>query len=192
MILKQVSTQLVGKHRQYFVLPILSTFAMQNWFPWNCIIAQVMFPPTCQMMSQQSAFLGPFPDIAPDSWTVHVFLKLTRELMIPTVCSQWFGLSSPKIEFPPVIIFISMITIIDSCCPAKRRPLCKLRMLCILCILCELCNSYLEPLRNTERWPLSSGYVSSCSFALQGLDLFLFYLHEQVKGLPALPLTFVM
>ena len=30
MVLKQVSTQLVREHRHYFVLSILSTFAVQN------------------------------------------------------------------------------------------------------------------------------------------------------------------
>ena len=57
---------------------------------------------------------------------------------------------------------------------STKNILSELRTLfafCIICTLRQLCSTDLEQLRNTERWPLSSGYVSSCSFALQGLDL---------------------
>ena len=50
MVLKKISTQLVREHRPYFVRPILPTFAMQNWFPWDCNVAHVMFSTTCQKM----------------------------------------------------------------------------------------------------------------------------------------------
>ena len=50
MVLKKISTQLVREHRQYFVRPIVHAFAMQNWFPWNCSIAQIMLSITCQRM----------------------------------------------------------------------------------------------------------------------------------------------
>ena len=50
MVLKKISTQLVRQHRQYFVRLIVPAFAMQNWFPWNCSIAQIMLSTTCQTM----------------------------------------------------------------------------------------------------------------------------------------------
>ena len=77
---------------------------------------------------------------------------------------------------------------------STKNILSELRTLCAFCIICtlrQLCSTDLEQLRNTERWPLSSGYVSSCSFALQGLDLsclpvVLSNSYGPVQGLPHL------
>ena len=98
-------------------------------------------------------------NITPDARTVHVFLKL---MSIPTVCSQLIRLSNLRIECSPVVIFISVIIIIDSCCQAPKGILCNiwiLHALCSLSILCQLCCMDLEQLRNTELWPLFSGFV---------------------------------
>ena len=70
MVLKQVSTQPVRKHRQYFVLPILSTFAMKNRFPNEMMQLHVspryVLPNDPHRLDSldyelEAAFLGPFP-----------------------------------------------------------------------------------------------------------------------------------
>ena len=45
-------------------------------------------------------------------------------ISIPTICSQWFWLSTSTVACFPFVRFISMIAVLNSCCTVQNRLLC--------------------------------------------------------------------
>ena len=73
----------------------------------------------------EAPFLGPPPNIAWDTWTVWGGFFLWF-ISIPTICSQWLRvrLFSSTVACFPFNRFISMITVLNSCCTVQNRLLC--------------------------------------------------------------------
>ena len=111
---KQVSRQLVRKHGDHSIIPVLSAVAMQYRIPPQCIIPQIMISSASETMRDQAPLLCSFPNMTTDTPQVprDFFIWI---ISIPTIRPQWLLLPSAAVDFFPKIFFITRIFILYPC-----------------------------------------------------------------------------
>ena len=117
---KQVSRNLVRKHGDHFIIPVLSAVAMQYRIPHQCIISQIMISSASKTMRDQAPLLCAFPNVTTDTPQVprDFFIWI---ISIPTIRPQWLVLPSATVDFLPKIFFITRRFVLYPCWKGSKH-----------------------------------------------------------------------
>ena len=182
MVFIQKTSNFIRKHTKHSIRAQLSSIAMQNHFPPQSMVTQVVTAPSSQRVGHEAPNLGSVPNV--DSNACEIATRrdgiCSGRTLVPAVCSEGHTVACPMIYNSPGVDFFSVVNsswkiqqyenyfkYVQYEQYAKYAEKCKI---CQICLTIGPHSPYLVQLRTAMNWLPCARNATSYSTVLEALD----------------------
>ena len=113
MVFIKKTSNFIRKHRKHCILAHLASIAMQNHFPSQSMVTQVVTATSSQRVCNEASNLGSVPNVDSNACEIAAWLdgiwSASGRTLVPAVCSEGYTVACPFIDDFPVVNFVSVI-----------------------------------------------------------------------------------